>query len=179
MNKFDNVLDNVRIASPCSADWNQMIGDNRKRFCGECKLNVYNLSAMSRTEAENLILNAEGRLCVKFYRRADGSVLTQDCPVGWARVKQRTKLFVTAAASLLFTFFGAIGLVAFLSKSKAVGKIVQIPLITSTPEIMGNISIPRNVKKNSNVNSNADSGNKSNNKPSYYGETGQMIVPKK
>lgn len=158
MNKFDNVLDNVRIASPCSADWNQMIGDNRKRFCGECKLNVYNLSGMTRTEAENLILNAEGRLCVKFYQRADGSVLTQDCPVGWARVKQRTKLFVTAAASLLFTFFGAIGLVAFLSKSKAIGRSVPIPLVTPTPEIMGNISMPRNVNKNTNVNS----GNKSN-----------------
>ena len=47
MAKFDNPLDNVRVASPCSVDWNEMIGDNRKRFCGDCKLNVYNLSGYS------------------------------------------------------------------------------------------------------------------------------------
>ena len=66
-----------------------MYGDDRKRFCGDCKLNVYNLSGMSREEAEALIMNAEGRLCVRFYKRRDGSVITGDCPVGWARVKQR------------------------------------------------------------------------------------------
>jgi hypothetical protein len=142
MTKFDNVLDNVRVASPCSVDWNEMIGDNRRRFCGDCKLNVYNLSGMTRTDAENLILTAEGRLCVKFYRRADGSILTQDCPVGWARAKQRTKLFVTAAASLLFTFFGAIGLVGVLGKSKLIGKVFPISLIKPTPERTMGIMMP-------------------------------------
>ena len=111
MAKFDNPLNNVKIASPCSQDWNAMIGDNRKRYCGECKLNVFNLSGMSKTEAENLIMNAEGRLCVRFYKRADGSVITEDCPVGWAKVKQRAKIYATALASLIFSFFGAIGLV--------------------------------------------------------------------
>ena len=64
-------------------------------------MNVYNLSGMSRTEAENLLMNSEGRLCVRFYQRADGSVITQDCPVGWARLKQRTKVYATAAFSLV------------------------------------------------------------------------------
>ena len=75
---FDSPLNNVKIASPCSADWNEMYGDNRKRFCGDCKLNVYNLSGMTKTEAESLIINSEGRLCVRFYERADGSVITND-----------------------------------------------------------------------------------------------------
>lgn len=44
MKNFNNPLDNIHIASPCSADWSEMYGDNRKRFCGDCKLNVYNLS---------------------------------------------------------------------------------------------------------------------------------------
>ena len=82
MTKFDNPLNNLKVASPCSQDWDQMVGDNRKRYCGECKLNVFNLSGMSKTEAENLIVNAEGRLCVRFYKRSDGSVITEDCPVG-------------------------------------------------------------------------------------------------
>ncbi|HMT07118.1 MAG TPA: hypothetical protein PKA82_03870, partial [Pyrinomonadaceae bacterium] len=87
MVKFDSPLNNINIASPCSSDWNEMYGDDRKRFCGECKLNVYNLSGMTKDEAEALITNAEGRLCVRLYRREDGSVITQDCPVGWAKVK--------------------------------------------------------------------------------------------
>ncbi len=150
MAKMDNPLDNVRVASPCSVDWNEMVGDNRKRFCGDCKLNVYNLSGMTRPEAENLIMNAEGRLCVKFYRRADGSMITQDCPVGWARVKQRTQIFVTAVASLLFTFFGAIGLVSIFGKSKLIGKVLPIPFVTPTPErTMGIMVNPSRTPKRS------------------------------
>ena len=59
-----------------------MYGDDRRRFCSQCKLNVYNLSGMTRDEAEQLVMNSEGRLCVRFFRRKDGTVLTQDCPAG-------------------------------------------------------------------------------------------------
>jgi len=149
MAKFDNPLNNLKVASPCSQDWNAMLGDNRKRYCGECKLNVYNLSGMTRAEAENLILSAEGRLCVRFYTRADGSVLTQDCPVGWARVKQRAKTYVTAFASLIFSFFGALGLVTAFNKSSetVMGDFaVATPTPKSTPEeppvLMGAIPVP-------------------------------------
>jgi hypothetical protein len=149
MAKFDNPLNNLKVASPCSQDWNAMLGDNRKRYCGECKLNVYNLSGMTRSEAENLIMSAEGRLCVRFYTRADGSVLTQDCPVGWARVKQRTKAYITALASLIFTFFGALGLVSAFKKSNET-VMGAMPISTPTPKatpkqtppLMGNIAVP-------------------------------------
>ena len=96
MRRFDNPLDNIRIASPCSANWDEMFGDDRKRFCGECKLNVYNLSNMNRQDAENLIINSEGRLCVRFFRRADGTILTQNCPVGWQAVKKEASKVATA-----------------------------------------------------------------------------------
>lgn len=120
MSKFTNPLENVRIASPCSADWNEMYGSEQKRFCGDCKLNVYNLSGMTRTEAEALIMNAEGRLCVRFYKRSDGSIITNDCPVGWAGVKHRTKVFATAAASLLMAIFTGVFFVSLFSTKKAV-----------------------------------------------------------
>ena len=152
MSKFDNPLNNIKIASPCSADWNAMIGDERKRYCGDCKLNVYNLSGMTRIEAENLLLNSEGKLCVRFYRRADGSVLTKDCPVGWAKVKNRTKVFVTAAASMLFSCLGAIGLQPLFDKSNYSGFTTTGQTIGETnsesktkqnyfPTTMGNISV--------------------------------------
>jgi hypothetical protein len=89
MSRFSNPLSKVRVASPCPADWDSMIGDERVRFCGQCELNVYNLSAMTKAQAENLIVRTEGRLCVRFYRRKDGSVLTQDCPVGLRALRQR------------------------------------------------------------------------------------------
>jgi len=155
MAKFDNPLNNLKVASPCSQDWNAMLGDSRKRYCGECKLNVYNLSGMTRAEAENLVMSAEGRLCVRFYQRPDGSVLTQDCPVGWAKVKQRTKAYVTALASLIFSFFGALGLVTFTafnsSNGATMGNIaVKTPTPKATPQetpvLMGGIS-PRNTRE--------------------------------
>ena len=71
MAEFNNPLSNIRIANPCSANWDEMVGSERQRYCGECKLNVYNLSGMSRRDAENLILSSEGRLCVRFYRRTE------------------------------------------------------------------------------------------------------------
>jgi len=117
MSKFTNPLNTIKIASPCSADWNEMVGDERSRFCGSCKLNVYNLSGMSRAEAENLIFQAEGnRLCVRFFSRADGSVLTNDCPVGWRAIRRNISKTATAFASLVFTACGAIGLTRFFAE---------------------------------------------------------------
>jgi hypothetical protein len=105
-------LRHVRIASPCPADWDAMYGDERVRFCSKCELNVYNLSAMTRREAERLIVNREGRLCVRFYRRSDGTILTRDCPVGLRAIKRK----VTRAAVACFSFvFGAgAGTVAYV-----------------------------------------------------------------
>ena len=82
-----------------------MIGDERVRFCGQCELNVYNLSAMTKAQAENLIVRTEGRLCVRFYRRPDGSILTQDCPVGLRALRQRMSRIRRAVASMLLGFF--------------------------------------------------------------------------
>lgn len=72
----------IELATPCRADWNQMTGDDRARFCQSCQKNVYNLSVMTQAEAQQLVREKEGQLCVRFFRRPDGTVLTADCPVG-------------------------------------------------------------------------------------------------
>jgi hypothetical protein len=64
--------------------------NDRVRFCQQCQLHVYNLSAMNTAEARALVAKSEGRLCARMYRRADGSVITQDCPVGVAALRRRT-----------------------------------------------------------------------------------------
>jgi hypothetical protein len=101
------VLESLRIATPCQADWDDMKGDNRVRFCGRCEKNVYNLSAMSRTEAEALVGAKEGRMCVRLYQRTDGTVLTSDCPVGVRRARLRHRVWASVsgvAASMALAF---------------------------------------------------------------------------
>lgn len=86
----EDLLDGISVASPCPVEWSQMQGDERRRFCAQCKLHVHNLSAMSRRDANELLqLSRQGRVCVRFFRRADGTVLTRDCPVGLRRKLRR------------------------------------------------------------------------------------------
>ncbi|MEZ0324442.1 MAG: hypothetical protein ACAH95_00925 [Fimbriimonas sp.] len=99
-------LHNLKIASPCPASWSEMRGDERSRFCGECKLNVYNLSDMTTAEAEELIRTREGRLCVRYFQRADGKVLTRDCPKGLMAVRMRLARAVALSAGLVLGVFG-------------------------------------------------------------------------
>jgi hypothetical protein len=105
MVRHDDILRNVRVAKPCHASWEAMEGDERVRHCGACNLNVFNLSGMTRSEAEELILEKQGRLCVRYYqRRRDGTVLTRDCPVGVRTVRRRLAYTLTCA----FTLFIAV-----------------------------------------------------------------------
>jgi hypothetical protein len=94
---------------------------------------------MSQREAENLLLDSEGRLCVRFYRRADGSVLTKDCPVGWKAIRQRVSKMATAFASLVFAALSGIGLTSYFANSNeqhTMGTVSRIE--TST---MGEIAV--------------------------------------
>ena len=115
-----------------------------KRFCGDCKLHVYNLSGMTRYDAENLLRLSEGRLCIRYYQRSDGTILTQDCPVGWARIKKRVSGFAAAAAALIIGLFSGLLMVATFGKATRVAKKIPIPFATTTPDpvIMGAIAMP-------------------------------------
>jgi hypothetical protein len=95
------MLDNIRIASPCSADWDRMPGDDRVRHCRECNLNVYNLSAFTEREIRELVANRQGRLCGRLYRRHDGTVLTQNCPAGLKAIGRRISRIAGAILSLV------------------------------------------------------------------------------
>jgi len=103
-----NVID---IARPCPADWNAMHGDERVRFCDHCQLNVYNLSEMTRPAAEKLLIEKEGHLCVRLYRRMDGTVITRDCEGAWKlAVKKLSRLAAMSCAAVLGGLFAPLGL---------------------------------------------------------------------
>lgn len=100
------LLRETKVAAPCRARWGDMTGDNRVRFCAQCNKHVYNLSEMSAEAAEELIRSKEGKLCVRFYRRRDGTMLTANCPVGQYRLGTRMRVWATAVMGLLLTTFG-------------------------------------------------------------------------
>lgn len=77
----------IAVASPCTKDWNQMEGDEKKRFCAGCRQHVYDLSQLRYDEVRAL-LDAEAPPCVRFFQRADGTVMTKDCPVGRERKRR-------------------------------------------------------------------------------------------
>jgi hypothetical protein len=105
MQNFD--INKLRVASPCSVGWETMTGNERVRLCHSCQMNIYNISEMTKPEVENLIANREGRLCIRLYKRADGTVLTKDCPVGLRAYQKRVARFAGA------TFAAILGLFSF------------------------------------------------------------------
>ena len=94
------VLDNIRVATPCSVSWDGMTGDERVRACGDCKKTVFNISNLTRAEAQALIVEKEGKLCVRYYQRHDGTILLKDCSVGVAKKRKRTVIAASVAALL-------------------------------------------------------------------------------
>ncbi len=107
-------LQNLQIASPCPSDWNKMVGNEQVRHCSECNLNVYNLSAMTERQVSELVAGHQGkRLCARFYRRADGTILTQECPWRWRTLKRRASRLAGAVLTAMMSVSFAV------SKSKA------------------------------------------------------------
>ncbi len=97
----DPLLEDMRIASPCKASWDAMKGEDHVRFCGACEKNVFNLSALTREAANRLLADHGDAVCVRLYRREDGTVLTADCPVGRRRKRVRLALYGATGAGAL------------------------------------------------------------------------------
>ena len=124
--RFVRSLDHVRVAAPCKAEWAQMQGDERVRFCAHCKLHVYNLSALTKREAERLVASTEDRLCVRFYRRADGTILTRNCPVGLRAIKRRVANFAGFVFATVTTVLIGSGVTAPPRSGETAGEAISM-----------------------------------------------------
>ena len=94
------------IPTPCTVPWGEMSGDEKSRFCGQCRRPVFDLTAMTTTEAAELLANPDGRPCVRLYQRSDARVLTADCTVGvrarvWRGLRRRAAWAASLFAMLL------------------------------------------------------------------------------
>src|SRR5688572_19140428 len=70
-------LQRLAVTSPCTQDWDSMIGNDRVRFCEHCKLHVHNISEMTRAEALRLAHRSHGRLCVRYYSTTQNPIATR------------------------------------------------------------------------------------------------------
>ena len=68
-------LDGLRIARPCSADWEAMAGAGPARHCALCDKTVHDLSALTSAEA---VAVAGGAGCVRVRRDRLGRVVTAE-----------------------------------------------------------------------------------------------------
>lgn len=116
-------LHHIQIESPCTASWAAMRGNDRVRHCSDCNKDVFNLSAMAEAEAAELLAGNDGNLCVRFYRRQDGTVMTSDCSTSLRAATRRSLRKIPAAAG-----------VALLAISASAAADQQLPLLA--PEVV-------------------------------------------
>lgn len=133
------MLARIRVATPCNADWSQMTqmaDDERVRHCAHCKKDVFNLSDMSREQAERLIIEKNGDLCARYYQRTDGTVLLADCSVG-IKQKRKTRVIAAGAAALLAGSGGMAGYLKLRHTEK-----LEVTIDRSQNMIMGDVPAP-------------------------------------
>ncbi|MBX9688542.1 MAG: hypothetical protein K2X27_17670 [Candidatus Obscuribacterales bacterium] len=99
--KMMSCLDRVLVAAPCPVSWDSMEGDERVRFCSGCSCNVYNISDMSKTEAESFLEKNGVSQCLRFFRRSDGTIMTDNCPRGLRAMRDRCRSSMKTVAGLV------------------------------------------------------------------------------
>ena len=154
--EHQSILDRVRVASPCTARWEDMAGDDRSRFCQHCQKHVFNLSAMTRAEVETLIVEKEGKFCGRFHQRRDGRMLTRDCPTGQSIRRNRISRWCGAAfATFMLLIGGKVSLRSGESNANQAGNSTptakqpepahRLGEVAVNPVIMGDIAVSTNV----------------------------------
>ena len=138
-------LDLIEIRTPCPANWDQMEGDRQTRFCQGCQKHVHNLSAMSADEAERLVCQNAGRLCVRFERDLEGRVLTLDYR-GTTKRRWTWKVWtLVALAGALIT--GTVEAV-FLRKRIQNAVVPTVPVTGAPVMLMGDVALPTPANQN-------------------------------
>lgn len=108
-----DLMKRAYVAAPCPVKWEDMKGDEKRRVCAQCDCYVLKATQMTDEEVAEAITRAASgqRVCMQFYKRADGTILTKNCSVGVAAMRERAGRFVrwvaSAVAVLLSSALGA------------------------------------------------------------------------
>jgi hypothetical protein len=105
------LLDQINVQSPCTASWDAMTGNDQIRFCHHCSLSVHNLSEMTSRQVFKLIAKSNGRLCIRYMRRPDGSLDTskslRSSAVKLHRISRRVSQVAAGAFTATLSVTGA------------------------------------------------------------------------
>jgi|SRR6185436_16737486 len=140
LNDGPDALDLVEIPIPCEVPWDSMPGDEQVRHCGQCRQNVYNVSAFTRAEAMKLLRT---RACLRIYRRPDSTVITSDCRERLRAARKRGLLIFAGAllvvlwAQICAQFVGLMGLRRLIGGGERMGEPVPIsvPVMGAPPTL--------------------------------------------
>jgi hypothetical protein len=138
LNDGPDALDLVEIPIPCEVPWNSMPSDEQVRHCGQCRQNVYNVSAFTRAEAMKLLRT---RACLRIYRRPDNTVITSDCRERLRAARKRGLLVFAGAllvvlwAQICAQFFGLMGLRRLIGGGPTMGEPapISVPVMGAPP----------------------------------------------
>jgi hypothetical protein len=96
----DSILNRVCIAMPCNIGWDNMKGNDEVRLCGGCDKNVYNISAMSKKRAEE-ILSSPHLPCLRISRDQNGKLITDDCHFFFKPARKIWRTVLSLASSII------------------------------------------------------------------------------
>ncbi len=96
-----DLLSSLQIAAPCNVSWDSMTGGDRIRHCEQCTKNVYNISDMTKHEANEFLQATAFKACVTFYQRSDGTILVDNCPVGLRKIRAQYRKIAAAAGTII------------------------------------------------------------------------------
>lgn len=139
----------LQIHKPCPKSWSQLVGDERRRFCSECSLHVHNAEELTRNEAQALVSEARGRVCMRVSYDPSGAPIFRDSAPAVASAAPRpaspgwARWALSAAAGLLAACYGSTSTPA--SGDPAVSDPAQTATkmgkVCST--VLGDVALPR------------------------------------
>jgi hypothetical protein len=95
----------LQVVAPCNESWDAMPGGDDIRFCGRCRQNVYNLSEMNEAQVRDLV---QGPVCVRFFARGDGTVVTRQCAPMLEAARRRMLALAAGLLPLAAGFWGGV-----------------------------------------------------------------------
>lgn len=97
-----DLLQRIRMTSPCRTSWEAMEGDHRRRHCAECSKQVYDFARLTESEIAALIVANPGGLCARLtYRRGQLVTLAAPAPPFQPAARRTSPVAAAAVAALL------------------------------------------------------------------------------
>lgn len=90
--------DTLRVERPCARRWSDLVGDDVRRFCGDCDKHVFNLDAMLSAEID--ALRQTGGFCATYVGDERGA-FTVPRPTSPAPRRAATAVAVAVLASVI------------------------------------------------------------------------------